>query len=135
MSCIVFTITGDEMITITDKTIGLWYLDTIPGKQDWLAAITEIVPDSQYELVYRFRYYKDDKAFDSEDIKNWFRVAITGTKAYTIASMREVAKTMLSKSTGKLSEILNEGDTDKFMQKLMDSDFAYAKMATPQEVP
>ena len=30
---------------------------------------------SQWIMEYRFRYYKDDKVFDSKDVKNWYKMA------------------------------------------------------------
>ena len=41
------------------------------AEQDWLAAIHKL-DDGQYKMIYRHRYYRDDKAHDSEDEKNWY---------------------------------------------------------------
>ena len=115
------------MIEITDKIVAIWYLQTLPT-QDWMAAVSEIEPDSKYELVYRFRYYKDDKAFDSEDKKNWYSGTLTGTRSYVLAAMREVAGTMESVAKGKLYELVNEdGDVSKLMRKFQDLPFVYMR--------
>jgi hypothetical protein len=60
------------MITVDEHTVAIWYLQTT-STQDWTAALRELEPEAKYELTYRFRYYKDDKAFESEDEKHWYK--------------------------------------------------------------
>lgn len=123
------------MIAITDKTVGIWYLDTIPNKQDWMAGLTEIEPESKYQIDYRFRYYEDDKAFDSKGRKSWYKVVVPSTRAFAIAVLRELAKHLAEAADagGELIEILNEGDIEAFTKKITDSPFAYSRMATKEE--
>ena len=53
-----------------DYIIGCWFAGG--PKSDWLAHLYA----RKGEIVgkYRFRYHKDDKAFDSQDEKNWYQV-------------------------------------------------------------
>jgi hypothetical protein len=37
---------------------------------DVLMALTRKLPDGEWKLEYRFRYYRDDEAFDSADEKS-----------------------------------------------------------------
>ena len=47
---------------------GIWY---VQGKDcDWMGSLSK--QDDKVVLEYRFRYYKDDRAFDSKDTKNWY---------------------------------------------------------------
>ena len=123
-------------IVIDEKLVGLWFLPTISGHQDWLAAVRVIEPDVKYELTYRFRYYKDDKAYDSEDKKNWYEGEVTGTRAYVVASIRSVARELERRADGKLYEIMNEsGDMQEFMRKFADMPFAYVRQEKIKDVP
>lgn len=123
-------------IVIDEKLVGIWFLATISGHQDWLAAVSVIEPDVKYKLTYRFRYYKDDKAYDSEDTKNWYEGEISGTRAYVVAAIRMVAKTLESKADDKLYEIMNEsGDMQEFMRKFADMPFSYVRQEEIEDVP
>jgi hypothetical protein len=51
-----------------------------------------------WDLVNRFRYYKDDKHFDSADETNWYQGVLTGTRSYLIASLRLMAQELRDKS-------------------------------------
>jgi hypothetical protein len=61
----------DAMIEVGECTIGLWSVSLPAG--DWLQHLG-VMPDGTYEIVYRFRWYRDDKTFDSADEKRWFRI-------------------------------------------------------------
>lgn len=125
------------MITITDKTVGLWYLDTNPGKQDWLATLVEVEPESKYEIVYRFRYYEDGRVFDSKDKKSWYKAEAIGTKAYCTAAVRSIAQKLSdsANSGGKLIELLNDtGNTEDLCRRVLNQPFAYARMASEEEL-
>lgn len=58
-------------IEITERSIGIWQC-AVPGG-DWLAHLGR---DEQGFLIldYRFRWYRDDNVWDSQDIKRWYRV-------------------------------------------------------------
>lgn len=116
------------MITLDEKIVGIWFMNPMPG-QDWMAAVNEIEPEAKYKLTYRFRYYKDDKAFDSEDKKNWYEGEVTGTRSYVIAAMRHVAQTLAEKSgeAGPVYEVLNDGDVQKFRRTLGDMPFVFMR--------
>ena len=57
-------------IEFTKNTVGVWFVG-LPD-QDWLASI-DLVGD-EARLIYRFRYHDDDKAWESEDRKNWYQM-------------------------------------------------------------
>lgn len=121
------------MIKLDEKTVGIWYMQTTPTS-DWLCSIREIEPDAKYELDYRFRYYEDDKAFDSKDRKSWYKAEVTATRHFAIVSIRTVANEMhKAGATGEVYELINEGDFDAFSKKFLDAPFAYARAATKEE--
>lgn len=119
-------------MVIDEKTVGIWFLPTTEN-QDWMATVREIEPDAKYELVYRFRYYKDDKVFDSEDEKNWYKATATGTRAFVLAGIRMAASMMAEHAIGKLYEIINDGDFAEFSRKFMDAPFVFARQVTKEE--
>lgn len=115
-------------MTITDKTVGLWYLQTTP-KQDWVGTLTEVEPDKEYELIYRFRYYKDDKAWDSADEKSWYKATITGhDKDYCIESVRTMINILAAAAQSeKPVEFLNTNGAEDLMNRFMAAPFVSAK--------
>lgn len=56
---------------ITERSIGIWQCALQDG--NWLAHLGR---DEQGFLVldYRFRWYRDDKVWESQDVKRWYRV-------------------------------------------------------------
>jgi hypothetical protein len=122
------------VITFDEKIVALWFLQTMPT-QDWLAAVREIKPDEEYELCYRFRYIKDDKIFDSEDRKSWYRGSVTGTRNYVLLSIRNVAKTLESVASGELYEVINTDGIQDFMRRFQDLPFVWARQLQPGETP
>lgn len=50
--------------------IGLWRASLLNG--DFLAVLWKEHADGMYRLKYRFRYYRDEKAFGSDDEKAWY---------------------------------------------------------------
>ena len=122
------------MIIFDEKIVGVWFLSTIKNKQDWLAAVREIEPDAKYELVYRFRYYKDDKPYDSADTKNWYKGEITGTRSYVIAAIRSVAAKLAWAARQPLYEVMNDRGLNQFMRDFEKQPWAFARMMSKEEM-
>lgn len=76
------------MIEIGDATIGMWCVSLPAG--DWLAHLGRLQDGHTFELVFRFRWYRDDKVFDSADEKSWTRMRSKpgDTEATAIAMAR-----------------------------------------------
>lgn len=124
------------MIQFSPKTVACFFLGAAPANGvDWLAAIHEIEPDSLYGLVWRFRYYKDDKAFESNDRRSWMSAEIIGTRLYAIEGLRHVANLMRSASDDPDSyyEYINDAGFDVFMRKIQDAPFMYMKQVSKEE--
>jgi len=67
------------MIDLTENTyvLGIWSVQGVGS--DWLCAVTR-EGDDAFTMLYRFRYYRDDHAFDSEDEKVWYKTKIPKTQ-------------------------------------------------------
>lgn len=101
-------------IELTKNTLGVWTV-SLPAQQfgkhtgggDWLCAAW--AEGEKYIIEYRFRYYLDDKAFDSEDIKNWYRMEIQkdgATEDKIIEVVRALVKKLWIDGGGKRYEVL-----------------------------
>ena len=121
-------------IELTDKTIGIWYIAI--ENQDWLAHIAE--EEEYYQLDYRHRYYVDDNAFDSEDVKNWYSVKMLKANI----SLQEVL-TLMDRFTTEGSEqfdgiyhklIKDSGESlDDFMKRFQKLPFVHRKTVSKEE--
>jgi hypothetical protein len=81
------------------------YYDTMWSVQfeggDYLAAIFK--DEGVWQGKYRFRYYEDDKASDSDDVKNWY--AIRTDDATEEARVKlHVAMKLVADATAKMYE-------------------------------
>lgn len=119
-------------IIFDEKIVALWYVALTP-KQDWMAAVRELVPDEKYELKYRFRYHVDDLIFDSEDRRNWYEGTLTGTRSFVIIGMKTVAAALQTKSGGKLFEYMNDKGMEDFMRRFQDAPFVHMRQVTVKD--
>jgi hypothetical protein len=55
-------------IQVDENTLWVGYTETKGG--NWIGAINKC-PEG-FDLTYRFRYYEDDKTFESKDRKSWY---------------------------------------------------------------
>lgn len=124
------------MITFDNKMIALLFLGKAPvDGVDWLCGIRELELDKRYEIIYRFRYYKDDKPFDSADKKNWYEAVVSGTRSYTLAVIRELGQVLRSASSDPASyhEFINEGDFKAFTKKCQAAPFMYLRLTDDRD--
>jgi hypothetical protein len=98
-----------------------------------MGAIRELIPNEKYLLTYRFRYYKDDKVFDSEDTKNWYEGTVSGTRNYVVQSFRQVANKLAAKAIEPLYELMNDGDLGAFVKKIDDARFMFRRRVSQEE--
>ena len=119
------------MIVLDDKIVGIWFIGM--DNSDFMAGVRELIPNEKYELKYRFRYHKDDKVFESDDVKNWYRGTLSGTRNYVMLSMHAVTQELTKASGGKVYELLNDQGMDVFMREFRKAPFMYERMATPEE--
>ena len=57
-------------ITEQGRYAVLWYAEN--EEHNYMALVHQDEPGGPWKLTYRFRYFKDDKVFDSEDEKHWY---------------------------------------------------------------
>lgn len=114
------------MIDLNENTycLGLWYLEG-DGK-DWLAAVTRD-GDGPMTLRYRFRYYVDDKAFDSNDRKNWYKATCPPhlTEDEIVASIDALVSKMVSEGMRKPWRRVVRGGAEKTMTALRAAPFVH----------
>jgi hypothetical protein len=66
------------MIEIHEKTyiLGFWFCEDPKTLNNWLYAVVKNPEDNHWRCNYRFRYSKDDKIWDSDDEKSWWKMKI-----------------------------------------------------------
>ena len=118
------------MITITARTIGLWFV-ALDEHGDWLgsACTTE---DGDFEMIYRFRYYVDKEVFeDSKDKKSWYKGTVSkdhADKDKIIEAMRAMTKALWTQSGGQRYEIMmGNGGEEEFMDEMSKLPFTTMK--------
>jgi hypothetical protein len=123
------------MIEITERTQAIWY---VQGKQmDWLACIESAEEEGRFKLTYRFRYYVDKKAWDSEDRKSWYEMtaADMAKGIETVRMLAEVIKMRAkAEGAGEMWELLRgTGSMKSFMAQFAALPFAHMKQLTKAE--
>ena len=119
-------------IELNERTVGVWFIQLTPA-QDWLASIFT-TDEGELKAIYRFRYYVDDKAFDSEDKKNWWEMTSTKTIAETVENFREIYDKLWQLSGGDHYEILmDENGMDDFTERFRKLPFVNSMEISKEE--
>ena len=124
------------MITFDDTMIAVWFIG-LNDETDWLCSIQE--HDDHYEVHYRFRYYNDDKNFDSEDEKHWYSAMMPKkevSRKKVISVMRE-AFTLLKDESDKEEayELLRgKGSFEDFREEFLSLPFVHSREPTKEEL-
>lgn len=111
---------------IDENTVGIWYIQ-LSRRSDWMGSIRRDVSGA-FILDYRFRYYKDDKAFDSEDEKHWYKV--TSKELQTLLdNTRQLVGAMATVSGGEQWECMRGERTPKeFFEAFKALPFVHTKV-------
>jgi hypothetical protein len=115
------------MIEVKETTycLGLWWLEA--DGVDWLAAVTR-ESDGPLTLRYRFRYYQDDKAFDSADHKNWWTATFQNNdEDRIIASVDGLAAELRKKGFGRPWRKIVRGGAEDILNAFRQAPFAVFK--------
>lgn len=124
------------MIEFTERTIGVWYCE-LDGSQDYLCSVWR-TEEGGLVCKYRFRYYVDDKSFDSDDKKNWYEMELKksdfAAEQHLIANMRMVVDLLGKSSGGETYELMmDDGGIDAFIERFKDMPFASTKEISKDE--
>lgn len=112
----------------------MWYLSM--EDQDWMAQIND--EDDHFYMQYRHRYYKDDKNFDSEDVKKWYEGKISKehhSKEEAIALIDDLAAKGEEYFGGELTRIFRCADEtmEQFMDRFSELPFVHKKVLSKEE--
>lgn len=105
---------------------------------DWMGRIFK--HDGKWCAVYRFRYYRDDKAFDSQDRKSWHALVGDNDSEETLDEIRKAfdrLKPLMELQYGMQVEVIEFqcfNDDPKFTAELAKRPWTHVRQATPAEV-
>lgn len=124
---------GGSIFPMLDEHIyveAIWYVAY--DDADMLAMVWRQPADGPWQARYRFRHYKDDKAWDSKDTKNIYDITpqtgpgarerlVNGMDTCILMGIAAAGRPLVRK------KILVQGDGDKAGAMLMKEPFAHAK--------
>lgn len=122
--------------------VGVWFAklyDENYQTGDVMAALYK--EESQWHLKYRFRYYKDDKFHNSEDIKHWYEIVSKDDSDEKKEEMVKIFNQVLTMGgiAGALRDVLwipcKTGHYQEFVDILSnpERDFLHRKELTAEE--
>lgn len=118
------------------ETSQFWHMWFVASKEaDWLAMLFKHEGES-WQCVYRFRYYKDKRAFDSEDVKSWYTIETDSTESTPpeglVTAISKIAGLTASQFNGEVHSIPIRGNGIKAGEILMAEPWAHAQsVSTP----
>ena len=117
-----------------DYVLGVWYAEN-EKNNNWLMTIKRDTKNKEdWQMEYRFRYAKDDKAWDSDDVKNFYNGTITGLSEEEVL---EKCNTIFEhiqleyKKNPKYIEV--KGDGEKFAYLMAQENWCNVKMSHKDE--
>lgn len=106
------------MIEVTEATVGIWQVALPDG--NWFAHMARR-SGGGFEILYRFRWYRDQKVFDSRDVKHWWRGTVSSVSEDECLSKMRAIVAELAQAGGLSSWELIRGTKplDEFMAALL----------------
>jgi hypothetical protein len=124
------------MIELSDKVwvYGMWFVQG--NDVDWMACIRKV--EGKWRLDYRFRHYRDDKVYDSEDEKRWFSAVAKSEDTPLepmVKTVHEAAKVLADAQGTQVDFLLLEcqGDDPKIIFHLGLRDHVHMKTPSKEE--
>jgi hypothetical protein len=118
-------------IEISEATRGLWFVELPKG--DWMASL-EALDGERFRIIYRFRWVRDKKIFDTDDVKEWDGLIGKGTITEGIEHMRAAVHRLQLIGAGKVTELLRENlSLEDFFDLLRHQKFAHTRKLTQAE--
>lgn|GEM_PF-2890071 len=108
--------------------LAVWFV--AGAGMDFLGAVFRDAGEKRFHLKYRFRYYRDDKAFDSDDEKSVYHATTdNASEAELEAHLDFVTKSLLAAGMpGPAYKVpLKTSDPQTIMTAIADAPFAYVK--------
>lgn len=133
--------------TIDDNTLCIWFI-SIPDPKfmllgqkrftfgDCLAQIDRNPDGKSFHLEYRFRYYEDDKAWDSKDRKNWYAGDLHGeSEEQVLEKANSVFQTMCDVAQGEIYRHQRKPgqSTESYFEEFTKLPFVHGKKMTKEE--
>lgn len=110
--------------------IGYWYGSFDNGD---VFGIAWKEPHGSWQLKYRFRYHKDDRIWNSCDVKNWYHLTAKDGSLDEAKRLKTRMTTVLQ--LGVAHNVLTgmsftecEGDGERMLQLLMDKPYLHIRM-------
>lgn len=90
--------------------------------RDWLGAAWKDA-EGPWHVTYRFRYYRDDKVWDSLDEKNWYEATAEGkSKEEVVDLLRKMADMLVAGGFApELSWLTPDSDDVVYLQHVLQS--------------
>lgn len=135
------------MITLdsANPPIGIWYIK-LEEKTDFMACLQSNPENPQhFNLDFRFRYYRDEKVFTSEDVRSWYHIidTLSANENEAIRKVRAVVLRLCEmqshdtpEDAPQMTELLYRDyrDFQDFLQAFQNQPFYHGKMASPEEI-
>jgi len=85
--------------------------------------------DGRAKFKYRFRYFRDEKVFDSQDVRNWYEAdGQLAPDGELMAKFTMVCKMIAGVSEAEVADaIYINGDAEAAMRALLNAEWAHAR--------
>lgn len=109
----------------------IWFLSSPAKRMDILAVLRRSLPDGPWKFEYRFRYYRDEKVFDSEDEKSFYAFSggASASEAEVVEKTREaVGVIALSQGLDVDETVVESDDPEVIFGKLREKPYFSSRM-------
>lgn len=107
--------------------------------KDWLACLwREDAPGSEWHLQYRFRYYRDDEVFDSEDEKSHYSATAPATlsEEFIVRNVDEIVALtrMQFRATDVCKIVVKSSDTSHVIDTIAKQPWMHLRRASEASI-
>jgi hypothetical protein len=122
-------------VEFTERTLAVWYADIGPPNNpegNWVASIEQVLDGANYELTYRFRWYRDEKIFDSDDERSG--ATLRNPELDKLIETCRAWVALHAARGSKTYELMRGSDSmQQFFERLRTAPFAHVKQVSKEE--
>lgn len=116
--------------------LGIWFLSDDAGASDAMIAAYRDGPDpGEWTLTWRFRYYVDDRVFNSDDVRSVYSARKTCAEAELLAAARTLVGVMALKYPRVDERLVRSASADVVLRAIERRSWCHSRVVKKGEQP
>jgi hypothetical protein len=125
------------MIELNESSyvLGLWFIQW--DECNWMCCAYRDGDEADWKIRYRFRYFADDRVFDSDDRRSWYGVTVSSRvlESEMAQKMEAFALLVSIARNAPIERLIVHGSINKLTELARDSPWFHSMLRTTTGAP